>query len=309
MTVAAPATTLDAQLLCACNWAYAIQGNGTVPASLPYSAASGLSQVQGFVGGPDNIDGALVGLNSQGVVLAFRGTLPPDSPNHWQTLLDWLNDVDVELASGENIPGRVHSGFLKALDDLWPAIFSAVTQLLGQSQKTNPLAPPKLFVTGHSKGGSMAHLAAARLATLGTATGANLVVRSFEGAHPGNSEFANTYAALVTDPVRYEFQDDFVPHVPPSLSLRQLPGFERFWKRTTASLDADVDYVSAGRLVFIDWDMKPQSASEALRAQRWVHILHDLFMGGLTDIADCHHITCGSGVMNYIGPGVCSKTP
>ena len=126
--VAMTAPTIDCQLMCACEWAYAITGSGPVPPQAPYDGGSGLvAPVQGFATGSNRIDAALVGSCTSGVVVAFRGTLPPDSPDQRQTLDDWLRDLEIGLATGNGLPGRVHQGFLGALDALWPDVLAAVT--------------------------------------------------------------------------------------------------------------------------------------------------------------------------------------
>ena len=52
-------STIDGQLTCAREWAYAITGSGPIPAYAPYDGASGLSApVQGFATGSNRIDAA-----------------------------------------------------------------------------------------------------------------------------------------------------------------------------------------------------------------------------------------------------------
>ncbi len=94
----------------------------------------------------------MVGETETEIIVAFRGTLPPtsNSPDQRQVLLDWLGDLDAFLVAGADLPGLVHQGFLGALDALWPDVANAIT-------------PGKtLYFTGHSKGGAIANLAAAR---------------------------------------------------------------------------------------------------------------------------------------------------
>ncbi|MAE65558.1 MAG: hypothetical protein CMJ18_14910 [Phycisphaeraceae bacterium] len=74
--------------------------------------------------------------------LVFRGT---DSLGDWSTN---LNAVPVDWPDG----GRVHRGFLAALDRVW----SEVVALLDASEGP-------LFIAGHSLGGALATLSAARL--------------------------------------------------------------------------------------------------------------------------------------------------
>jgi hypothetical protein len=107
------APTVDGRMICASKWAYAVSESGVVGAVEPYLSASGLEGgIVGFATGSSRIDAALVGMGPDGVVLAFRGTLPPASPDHKQTLKDWLNDLEVAPVSGDKLPGLVHHGFL-----------------------------------------------------------------------------------------------------------------------------------------------------------------------------------------------------
>jgi len=298
------ASTLEGRLLCASKLAYAIAETGAVPAFGPYDAGAGLiAPVAGFANGSSRIDAALVGTSStDGVVLSFRGTLPPSSPDKRQTLEDWLNDLEIALVVGDQLPGRVHHGFVGALDTLWDDVLSqVVSQLAASSVK-------RLNITGHSKGGAVAHLAAARFAGSGIVHGSNIVVRTFEGAHPGDQTFADSYQRLVPDAVRYEYADDLVPHVPASLLVRRLFESEEIFGHLMA-IDNSVDYAPAGVLRFVDWNGAIQVASTRLRTKRLAHLAEKLATppGGFADIVRDHSIDCGSGVMRAICPsGVCT---
>jgi hypothetical protein len=64
-----------------------------------------------LVGRDEKINACLVGTTTDGVVLAFRGTLSSDGPGQEQTIRDWINDLDAELVCGDGLPGLVHAGF------------------------------------------------------------------------------------------------------------------------------------------------------------------------------------------------------
>ena len=60
-------------------------------------------------------------------ILFFRGTLPPwlilhDNKLFLKVVKDWLDDANILLVKGQNLPGRVHNGFLNSLDALWSHI-------------------------------------------------------------------------------------------------------------------------------------------------------------------------------------------
>lgn len=64
--------------------------------------------------GHRTIDLALVGRVAEGVVIAFRGTLPPffaGDNDGWSVLLDWLNDTMSLCIETADYPGGVHMGF------------------------------------------------------------------------------------------------------------------------------------------------------------------------------------------------------
>lgn len=84
-------------------------------------------------------------------VLGFRGTEAADPR-------DWLADVKFRMARDQLTGGRVHRGFLGALDRIWPPILEA---LLAPSRRSR-----RLVIVGHSLGAGLAIIAAARLALI-----------------------------------------------------------------------------------------------------------------------------------------------
>lgn len=113
----------------------------------------------------DKINACYYGVNkSNEAILAFRGTQPPtlifqDPAKFFDVVVDdWLNDADAALVSGADLPGKVHKGFLESLDTLWKDLF----EYLNESHDKNK----PLYITGHSKGGGLAFLAAYRAKTI-----------------------------------------------------------------------------------------------------------------------------------------------
>ncbi|MFI0750222.1 alpha/beta fold hydrolase [Streptomyces sp. NPDC021224] len=80
-------------------------------------------------------------------VTAFRGTEP-------QQIMDWLTDATTPPSAGPGGMGCVHYGFAQAPDSIWPKVRAAIEELRDQGQR--------VYFTGHSLGGALAMLAAAR---------------------------------------------------------------------------------------------------------------------------------------------------
>jgi hypothetical protein len=231
------------------------------------------------------------------VVVAFRGTLPLDGPFTLPKLLDWVNDLNVRPVEGDGLPGQVHQGFLSSLDSLWAGVRDEVKTQLAQAGAATPL-----LITGHSKGGGMAALAAMRFRTQQSLTAK---VITFAAPKPGDKDFADAYNADM-DHTRYEFAEDVVPHLPPSAPfLSVLAGLSFFNRRLTGL--GQYDYERVGSLLYIPRSLEivpdPQDTLLEERRQRLVRLI---LAGHLQEIGDDHRIACGYGYMTALCPsGVC----
>ncbi|HMF17063.1 MAG TPA: alkaline phosphatase family protein, partial [Gemmataceae bacterium] len=277
-----PAATLEGRLLCASNCAYFADSGGGLLPEIPPLYLKGAGFRDGpvtFVHGLDNINACLVGTSQDGVVIAFRGTLPLDG--RLSPVFDWVNNIDDILIESAGLPGKVHAGFAHALATLWDDIMPVVNQRL-----TGAGPAAKLFITGHSKGGAVAYLAAIRLAA---AMGIVPTVCTFAAAKPGDHAFAAAFDNQL-QASRYEFQDDIVPHLPPSASLdivvpTPLPS---------------TDYASAGTLRFIDWNNRVVADSDDLRKERTRRLLGLILSRRFARIVDDHRIGFSSGYMSAL---------
>lgn len=200
------ASTLQCRLMCACRCAYGIDtATGVFTPPAPYYEAVGFTATPVAIsGGDDNIDAALVGTTNAGVVVAFRGTLPPavDMPS----LLDWLQDFFAEPRTVPGLPGQVHSGFDDSVNAIWAAVSSEAAARLKSSGSNT------LHVTGHSKGGAMASIAAMRFHNVGAFPAP--AVKTYASARPGDKQFADAYDEMISQ-TSYEYYLDVVPFVPP----------------------------------------------------------------------------------------------
>lgn len=128
------------------------------------------------------------------IVVAFRGTAD---------IRNWLTDVDARMVElwplGESAP-KVHAGFSNALDSVFRQLIAIFY----------PLKMRRLWLTGHSLGGALAMLAAARY------FGATLAgVYTFGQPRVGNAAFRDAYnKALGTRTFRVVHHRDIVPHLP-----------------------------------------------------------------------------------------------
>jgi hypothetical protein len=283
--------SITEKLLCTSRFAYTITGTGPVTLNDDGTAAGFSGPPAGFVAGNDQIDAGLVGESDDGIVVAFRGTLPPSSPNQGQMILDWADDIDaVFVVDALGLPGKVHQGFLTALNDLWTGMNNVIMPLISDK----PTTP--IYVTGHSKGGAMAYLAALRLKN--KLPDASIYVSTFAAARAGDQDFADAYNGALPHSARYEYADDIVPHLPPSDLFKAMFATVPFMADKLK--DLNVGYVSAGELHYIDWSGALVPDSPVLRFERSTHLANLMVTLGFKTIADDHSIAVGSGYADGI---------
>ena len=285
------ASTLDGRLLCASRVAHWIP---LAPEPVYFAGAGFSDKPMTIIHGPDQIDACLVGELPDGLVIAFRGTEMPDDPA-LAVLRDWIGDLDALPIPVNGFPGYVHSGFSAALRALLP-------DLIGElSRRPEPRGP--ILVTGHSKGASVAMLAAWALqATYGLPVKAV----TFAGARVGDTAFAAAFAAKGIDLTRYEYGNDVVPHLPPSSAdfmavLDALPSAALQLKGTRR-----YDYQPVGRLRYIARDGEKHPDSVALRHDRALSLALAIVRGEEQEIKSDHHIYCGCGYAASVAPEVCA---
>ena len=130
-------------------------------------------------------------------LLCFRGTSNPGQ---------WIRDL--RLIPVEHPWGRVHAGFKGGIDIAEPHIY-AFEQVAKDAKH--------VWVTGHSLGGALAVLAAARLRQHGL----NPFTYTYGQPRPGLGGFRDRFESELPDRlIRFVNQDDIVPRVPPGLIYR-----------------------------------------------------------------------------------------
>jgi hypothetical protein len=260
--------------------------------------------IQISVHGANLIDACLFAKTDDGNgILAFRGTLPPDEAKGtlddlYAVARDWLQDAEAALVADPDFGGKVHFGFRHALEGMWDDIKLFIR---GSGVKN-------LYVTGHSKGGSLAHLAAYRLArTVMPVT----EVYSFAAARAGDAAFVRAFNTLIPKCWRFEYQDDAVPHLPPAtlgwlehLKLyRSVNPGHRIGQGEAADWFEDLlqrleglrGYESAGILQFVDWQTELSILTDSflLSARRNLSLAELLIELKVPKIADDHSSTGG----------------
>lgn len=132
-------------------------------------------------------------------LLCFRGTSNPGQ---------WIRDL--RLIPVEHPWGRVHAGFKGGIDIAEPHIH-AFEQVAKEAKH--------VWVTGHSLGGALAVLAAARLRQHGL----NPFTYTYGQPRPGLGGFRDRFESEMPGRlIRFVNQADIVPRVPPGLIYRHI---------------------------------------------------------------------------------------
>lgn len=131
--------------------------------------------------------------NNTDIVVACRGT----EPNDWN---DVKADVNALMVVAETV-GRVHRGFKREVDDLWPEL----ERDIATDKRT-------LWFTGHSLGGAMATISAGRC-YLSHIPAIPKAVYTFGAPRVGTKRYINS---VEVDLTRWVNNNDIVPRIPPT---------------------------------------------------------------------------------------------
>ncbi|MGH6904499.1 MAG: lipase family protein, partial [Geminicoccaceae bacterium] len=202
--------------------------------------------------------------------------------------------------------GKVHTGFYEAVSALIGPVIDRVRQL-------NPSNAKPVYVTGHSKGGAMASLAA-YLMHASRIPIAQVV--TFASPKPGDSAFKAGYEQAIPHQLRYENYDDVVPLMPPSDDfiklLADLPEIGKLFEKAE-----NWDYQPVGTLAYIEApkrDYRMIGDEPLLMAERlWGvagELAEDLRHDDFSSFAAAHSLACGHGYMSGTCPtSVCGAAP
>lgn len=110
---------------------------------------------------------------------------------------------------------ETHPGWTLTLEAVYPTLVDAINELI----RSHGLTAPQLYITGHSRGGAMSHLTAARFVNdypndLGKYISK---VVTYGSPIPGDKGFAQAYVSspLGSKTCRWWHQIDNIPYLPP----------------------------------------------------------------------------------------------
>ena len=239
-----------------------------------------------FTAGPDQIDACYVADTPDNVILAFRGTSIGQDGNERQVIIDLLNDFLAKPVVVNGI-GTLHQGFAGSVERLWKKGFQNEVQK--RMTNGNPL-----IITGYSKGAALAPIAAAFLHKKLSIEADRMIIRIFEPPRPGDGAFAKYFNKTFRTALRYEYQDDIVPHVPPVKAVAELLSKIPFIGEILAKYqDIDEwDYTSVGKLQFVNWDDEIVDDSPRLARERFEHLGVLVAEGKILKMG-AEHMPCG----------------
>ncbi len=206
-----------------------------------------ITNVKQYKAGIKDIDSCYIADAGDIILLAFRGTTPPseDSIIPW----DLLNNFLAEPVEVTGIPGKLHKGFSNSVNRLWEEGFAEeVTKRL--------TAGKSLYITGYSKGAALTPIAASFLDQKTNIDVSQVKIYIFEPPRPGDAQFKTYFNQRFPTAIRYEYQDDIVPHLPPIEAIIDLLiEKSEIAEILNKYLGLDEwDYKSVGNLRFVNWE-------------------------------------------------------
>lgn len=184
---------------------------------------------------------------------------------------DWVTDFDAMPSATD-----LHTGFQNTVETVWPAIETAIKKR-GATERA-------LFFTGHSLGGALAILAAARAAAkFGIQP---TVVYTYGSPRTGGTIFFGEYTQLLGDSTfRLINGTDIVPTVPPPLSGGYRHVGHAIQCKTDGTFDAQTPIMAPNQ-------NKPELVESAIQSA-----LAD--SGAIANFQIFHH-GLGPGLLNHL---------
>ncbi len=264
---------------------YAI-GSSTPVENYPGADWIGMIDSQVFEAGPEKIDACLICETATHIIFSVRATVLFSRLFDVQLFTDWLNDLRVDPITAPGFSGQLHKGFYQSMVNLEAAgALQAVQDRVEASHKP-------LVICGYSKGAGVAPIVAMRLQQSGFDMRQLAAVVLFEPPRAGDRFFADAYeVALGEKTIRYAYQDDLVPHLPPSqetlTSLKDIPVIGALLSEIYGDYQ-DWMFVPVGHLQFIDWDGNIRPYSEDLDRERTQQLIQKIKRLDFRKIILCH---------------------
>mmetsp|Transcript_18202 Transcript_18202/g.22290 ORF Transcript_18202/g.22290 Transcript_18202/m.22290 type:complete len:535 (-) Transcript_18202:532-2136(-) len=199
------AQTLDGRLICSSQCAYEI--------SSPYFKACAYRPATTAKRVTKGVNSVLIGYTYDGINIAFRGT-QSSSP------LDWLQNAALflsDIPENQKITGKIHTGFYRGTKSLWKPIKKILKEMIEVCELNG--WSTNVYLTGHSKGGAMATVAAV-LMKIDNELPDPTYVCTFASAKVGDSQFRDEYNQNINQ-TSYEAHLDLIPFLPPSASTME----------------------------------------------------------------------------------------
>jgi triacylglycerol lipase len=194
------------------------------------------------------------------VVVAFRGTQPKQP-------VDWMSDGRVIHSPWAHTVGKVHKGFYEALNIAWNDSQVLPRRLVNRGNRT-------VWITGHSLGGALAELCAARAFFDPRITSIPIQgVYTFGQPRVGDETFASLlHGKLGVQTYRFVNDRDIVPRVPfYSMGYRHY-GNQTFFDKVGEAVDA----MSAVETLAAAWQFARGALSLEPLAQQVAGLVGDL---------------------------------
>jgi triacylglycerol lipase len=196
-----------------------------------------------------------VAANDQTVIVSFRGT---------SNLTNWLSNINLPLTGGPL--GKIHEGFALALNLVWRELRQMIADQQDSTDRT-------LWLTGHSLGGALATLTAARLLEKAQPVGG---LYTYGSPRCGDETFADNFNSALERAYRVVNRNDLVTRMPPrELGYRHVGTVEYF--DADCGLHGDLDGWSLFlRRVMVTLEEMRKQDFEDIKDHDLDHYLHCL---------------------------------